>query len=124
MQPTAKIRSSSIKRLTSANSLTPASLVSAKRFIARNNMTFNLGKVKSINQDELKAISSPEWGSCVKHVHRTGNKYRALDIAIDDEPQPFVALSQMVLRQILRQIQLAKTKFQIHVVSVCIAYLE
>ena len=44
MQPTAKIRSSTIKRLVSANSLTPASFVSATCFIARNNMPFNLDK--------------------------------------------------------------------------------
>ena len=79
-------------------------------------MTFNLGKVKDLITDGFQAISSTEWGSCVKHVQHIGNKYRALDIAPDGEPPSFVILSQMVLRQmqmkqILRRIQLAKAKF-------------
>ena len=28
----------------------------------------------------------------MKHVQHIGNKYRALDIAPDDEPQPFVVI--------------------------------
>ena len=68
------------------------SFVNATRFIAMNNMTFNLGKVKDLIPDEFQAIPSTEWGSCVKHVQHIGNKYRALDIAPDDEPQPFVVI--------------------------------